>query len=182
MSYDEADDSNQKTSTFSVATLLELVARSGDDSGSDDAWPSEAPTTPAVANDQLPPPDESGVELLKRATPVLVFPEPPAVAAPEPARQVPAPPRAPEPRRAPEPPRAAPVRPLATTVVSRRRREERARAHVRKSVRLRLFCLAVLAGVVSSQPWWWNIGDLRANATQRAVKAHAVKNGTPPSR
>jgi len=181
MSYDEADDSNQKTSTFSVATLLDLVARTTDDTAGDD-WPSEAPTAPAAASDPRPPPSESRVELLTRPTPVLVFPEPPAVAAREPPLQSPAPARGPEPRRKPEPPHVAPVRPLATTVVSRHRREARARAHARRSVRLRLFCLAVLAGVVSSQPWWWNVGDLHAHATQRAAVAHAVKSGTLPSR
>jgi hypothetical protein len=67
--------------------------------------------------------------------------------------------------------------PVVTAPLVRRARARTGRPRVRTTVsaflRCRLVALGLLALVVASQPWWWNLGDLRvrgiaASSTQAA--------------
>jgi hypothetical protein len=158
------DESEEDTTAFSVATLRDLVAKSAGDPAPLVVPPPPRPrrSVPAFLEKLgailvMP---ESGSRL--KAAPVAPPPEAPAVAQPE----------APAAASVAAAPAADPA-PFVTTHIRRTERTHpravravvpRKRTSVWAFLRFRLFALGLLALVVGSQPWWWNIGDLRGHA------------------
>ncbi len=135
----------QPTGRFSDETLDALRARSLEKSTMFTASLDGTPTGLVPPQPARQGPTQSRPEFLGKGAPVLVLP--PEVA----------PARMPE----PEPPAPAPPSPV---VRSHRRLTVRAMAKPRRRrVWRHVFKLALLALVVVSQPWWWNIGDLTAH-------------------
>jgi len=169
------DEAGEDTTAFSVATLRDLVARSAHD-------PPAEPEVPRPYEAAPPVP-----AFLEKGGAVLVMPEsgPRLVAAPPVSPE----PSAVAPREPPivarheaaavavaRPPAAAP----AAFVTTHIRRTERTRPRSARAVvprkqtslwaflRCRLMALGLLALVVASQPWWWNVGDMRAHRVAAA--------------
>jgi hypothetical protein len=166
------DEPGEDTTAFSVATLRDLVARSAHDPA-----PPVAPAPPR-ARRSIP-------AFLEKIGAVLVMPEsgPRLIAAPvAPPAEAPAVPQ-------PEAPASAAAQspnpaPFITTHI---RRTERTHPRAIRAVaprkrtttvwaflRWRLFALGLLALVVASQPWWWNIGDMRAHPAAAAAIRPAI--------
>jgi hypothetical protein len=167
-----SEPEEDKTTAFSVATLRDLVARTAED----------AAATPP------PPPSHSKPMFLEKSGAILVLPETPAPA------PVTAPVAAPVPTPAPAPVREEPISRIQSVsaierehlaapafagpafaapavVVARRPRRATHRAArprapytVWQFLRCRLIALGLLALVVASQPWWWDIGSLSVHA------------------
>jgi hypothetical protein len=166
------DEVGEDTTAFSVATLRDLVARSAHDP----PVPPAVPVAPRAA--------PSVPAFLEKGGAVLVMPEsgPRLI-----ATLVDAPPGAP----AVEPPEVsvlgqyeavaaavatAPATSPAAFVTTHIRRKERTQPRVVRAIakregpsvwaflRFRLFALGLLVLVVASQPWWWNVCDMRAHA------------------
>jgi len=157
--------------------------------------PSPAPPVPPALS-----PSPSRPELLSKGAPLLVFAsEPPPAPRREVSHHEmpPPPPNPPTVEVAPEAPPVevlvpvlpapameVPRRPQATTVIVERRAASRRRPARSKLaapslwsrrwswVERRVLALALLALVVASQPWWWNVGDVRSSPPP--VKAQAA--------
>jgi hypothetical protein len=182
------DEVGEDTTAFSVATLRDLVARSAQD----------PPATPAVPETPKAPKAPSVPAFLEKGGAVLVMPEsgPRLIAAPAEAPAV-APPEAPA-VAPPETPfvaqheavavavAAAPATSPAAFVTTHIRRKERTRPRAVRAVvsrrspsvwaflRCRLYFLGLLALVVASQPWWWNVCDMRAPRSAAAAPGPTV--------
>jgi hypothetical protein len=158
----DEDDPLAETTQFSVATLRDLVARTGDERLQVALEPMES--SPAAGHR---PTGEQGREIsgvveLSKPAPVLVFPEqrratsvvaPPVAAAPiawEPMSE-----------RASTPPTVVVTAPAPVPRV-RRSRAKRGTS-LKSFLARRLLALGLLAVAMASQPWWWNVGDLRSN-------------------
>lgn len=164
--YRDEDDPLCQTTPFSVATLRDLVARSTDDRSRVAPEPTASPTVskhvagPAPRAMEAPPP----IDILAKGAPVLVFPEPP--------------PPPPPPARVPRPVAPLPSVMVETTPVRRVRaqRPKRGVAVVRGGFfQRRLLALALLALAVASQPWWWNLGDVRPHRPGAARVAQPAR-------
>lgn len=145
-------EEEQPTGKFASEQLDALVARSLEKStmfnASLDGPSLEVVTPPAPA----PSPTQSSPEFLGKSAAVLVLsPEPEPVT--EPKRDAPAPLLAP-------PPVAAALPIAEPAVHARTRAATRSVVIRRRSAWRHVLKLALLAMVVASQPWWWNVGDL----------------------
>lgn len=151
-------EEEQPTGKFASEQLDALVARSLEKSTMFNAsldGPSLEVVAPPVPA-QTPGPTQSSPEFLGKSAAVLVLPAQPEPV-PEPKREAPAPLVAPP--------------PVATALtiavpVARPRRTTATRSGVirRPSAWRHVVKLALLAMVVASQPWWWNVGDLHGRA------------------
>ncbi len=164
------DEVGEDTTAFSVATLRDLVARSAHDPPAEPEVPRPYKAAPSVP------------AFLEKGGAVLVMPEsgPRMVAArrvspelsPVAPLELPIGAR----REASAVPWAtAPAASAAAFVTTHIRRTERTRPRAEGAVarrkgtsvsaflRCRLTALGLLALVVASQPWWWNVGDMRAH-------------------
>jgi hypothetical protein len=141
----------EKTTACSVATLRSLVARSAEDGPPPEVRPL-SPSKPAF---------------LEKSGAVLVMPEPPAAA---PAVLNPSPPVTTSEAVSSSRPRLVPQE---RKHAHRARRREADRS-LWKYIRCRLWALGLLVVVVASQPWWWNIGDLRSHGAPRGSREGRV--------
>jgi hypothetical protein len=146
----EPEEANGETSRFSTTQLHALLTRSTAAS----AVLQRAVDPPEEHS--APPPSEDGV--LSKRSAVLVMPEERSVVRPI----------------APEP--TAPIAPVVTPAAAPA--PARTLDVVRDAprggyVKRRLFALAIIATVVASQPWWWNIGDLHARPPRAQQSAAA---------
>jgi hypothetical protein len=168
------DEPEDTTSLFSVATLRDLVARSAEDPTARAApvapeAPRLSPSVPAFLDKGgavlvMP---ESGPRLI--AAPVAEPSGAPAVAQLEAPAPTAAPAANPAPIATPDIRRTERTNPRAVRAVAPRRRTS-----VWPYLRCRLFALGFLALVVASQPWWWNIGDMRAHHGAPSAPPHDV--------
>lgn len=148
----EPFEEGEQTSRFNGRELSELVLQSIEASTMFRARP-DAPAVEAVVSPPPPAPAAGATPgFLAKPAAVLVLPE--ALAPPRP-RLVPSPSRS------------------AVALPAPRRRCAVAAAPVTWGafVRRRLFALALLGVVVGSQPWWWNVGNLRARPPAPAPAA-----------
>jgi hypothetical protein len=180
------DEVGEDTTAFSVATLRDLVARSVQD-------PPAAPAAPAVPQ-EAPKAAPSVPAFLEKGGAVLLMPESgprliaaPVAAAPEaPAVAPPEVPVVAQHEAVAIAVAAAPATSPAPFVTTHIRRKERTqprafRAVVRRRapsvwafLRFRLYALGLLAVVVASQPWWWNVCDMRAPRPAAAAPGPTV--------
>jgi hypothetical protein len=155
----DEDEPLCQTAQFSVVTLRNLLARTTTDEGTPVAQVFADP--PTVGR----PPSEGEMGVLSKGAPVLVFPE-------EPAPPVVAPPPPPPPL--PVVVESAPPRPAPRLRASAQPGTDLTLAGF---LQRRFLALTLLALTVMSQPWWWNLGDVRphgflvAGATQGAARA-----------